>query len=90
MSEELINSEDPHDLHQSYDLPCLPYNLIIFKLLQDHGDEEWEKSNEVHKIHGFYEELPFERTTDDSGEVLNCENDNSDEVQNFNGKLTSG
>ena len=57
MPEQLVHSEDLHDLHQSYDLPSLAHDLVIFQLLQHHGDEEWKKSNQVNEIHDFEEEF---------------------------------
>ena len=47
VTEQFVNSEDPHHSHQSHYLPSLPYDLIILQLLQHQGEVERDQGDDV-------------------------------------------
>ena len=80
MSDQLVNSQNPHDFDQSNDFASLSDDFKVLQSLQQQGEIERNDGEEVDHVHGAADEFKFARGAGQSDEILHGEETDSDNV----------
>ena len=83
MFEHFVDTEYPQNFQKPDNLACLPYYFHIFQTLQQQGDIEWYQAYKVNNIQRLDEEPDLVTGDNETGEILNREEDNRGDVNHI-------